>query len=1366
MHRPRRLKITDLNPHLICVLCGGYYVDATTIIECLHSFCKACIVRYLETNKYCPICDVQVHKTRPLQNIRSDKTLQDIVYKLVPGLFQKEMRYRREFYAKHPEAQPTSHIDQGEDSDQSHIYTPDESISLSLEYFRSPTSDKEEFPTRRFLQCPAAVTVAHLQKLIRAKYGLSAEHRVDIMHMDDPLNEEFTLMDVAYIYRWRRKGPLHLYYRIFEYCQLSNKRMKLDVGTSVNAVAVASAKEEDEGTVKTEPMDIDIIRTSVESEHEKVQNVEEVKNIVSNEENKNTGTESWKEVQIQISENGVMSVTDITVPPVIENNNNTVMTNCIPVSDEGSKISLILYGNEQKTRPTEGIQKETRHMLSSKEFECCKPNIMEESRTPATVSSTVSTIATKSTQPLSSAAGMAITTSLVSTTLEGSKKREHVKTSSAENVMKSSAVESAVMKNSTDANFPANQSDILLPVLVTSAALSPCSVSTVTSSGTISSVASSQQTVEVTASNRKSTNSCNKSIKHGCLLSETKFSAVPSSLKHSQLTQSQPLALKVGHISSGSSGKEPSKVTDGVDLSAKRDTPKMAVVAPTQSVVTNSASSKKPFNSSSSSSPVGYKTLKTPPRSWNQSITRLSFLSSTKNNSYMANTVGVSCDGRRSGDTAGKGGDSSGTVGSGSKGMGCGNNTVPVKPNRFFRMRNMPRYLGNPASGVKPMYQVASVNKQELVTQTTGHTSVVKPVYQVASSTSQHNTLPSHSSSGNLMPMYHIAGSGGGNKLDTTLASSVTHTSCSKPVMTGYIGNQQGSKMDSGVSVPVVSPSSGSKQVSHQSTNPQQNNKLDCSIATQCVTQTITDTKPVSSGIVGLSQQYYNKIADSGTTVHTSLASSSSKSMPSMCSAQSGSSDLSTASSIGKSREGNNSKQESGLPLISGVKSPHQVGSMTPNKPDSVTPPVSKHGSVTLMKIDPKTLSPIVVGASSSPGTPPLSLSPSPQSSNPSQSSMMPQNLKTHTPQFPLPAHSSSNRSSASPNNPMGSPFLPNLLYSSFPFTGMSVGVGGSRMGGGPPPLVRAGTGIGLGAYHPLPPSINMLFNPHHRSLTHNSTTTPGCQSSVPPPAVQRIPASNPQPKGCLASANSSVSPNSGVNTPGSGKLPTNNGAGHLSPQNISHQKTPPPTSHSPSASQQLKLRTSQPLSSQNSTTTQVPSLQTVRETVTNHQKAAVGKREQKAVADVNTVPVVRTVNGEQSSGEVLGKKSDNGTASEIGIEGGGGKGNREQGSSNSSSKASSCSRVGDGGGGSGGGGVGTSMAPEQGIASVNNSVCKKKTFTEGSECEQTSCAGKEEAVDVTQNQTKLKQEAKETGSDKGNDSGETVETRKQLEKT
>ncbi|KFM66002.1 Polycomb complex protein BMI-1, partial [Stegodyphus mimosarum] len=94
MQSSGKIKVADLNKLLTCVLCKGYYIDATTIIECLHSFCRTCIVRYLQTNKFCPTCEVQVHKTRPLVNIRSDQTLQDIVYKLVPGLFKNEMKRR------------------------------------------------------------------------------------------------------------------------------------------------------------------------------------------------------------------------------------------------------------------------------------------------------------------------------------------------------------------------------------------------------------------------------------------------------------------------------------------------------------------------------------------------------------------------------------------------------------------------------------------------------------------------------------------------------------------------------------------------------------------------------------------------------------------------------------------------------------------------------------------------------------------------------------------------------------------------------------------------------------------------------------------------------------------------------------------------------------------------------------------------------------------------------------------------------------------------------------------------------------------------------------------------------------------------
>ncbi|MFT7809388.1 polycomb complex protein BMI-1-like [Arapaima gigas] len=199
MHRTTRIKITDLNPHLMCVLCGGYFIDATTIVECLHSFCKMCIVRYLETSKFCPICDVQVHKTKPLLNIRSDKTLQDIVYKLVPGLFKNEMKRRRDFYAEHPseDAANGSNEDRGEVADEDkRIITDDEIISLSIEFF--------EQNNKRYLQCPAAMTVMHLRKFLRSKMDIPCTFQIEVMYEDEPLKDYYTLMDIAYIYTWRR----------------------------------------------------------------------------------------------------------------------------------------------------------------------------------------------------------------------------------------------------------------------------------------------------------------------------------------------------------------------------------------------------------------------------------------------------------------------------------------------------------------------------------------------------------------------------------------------------------------------------------------------------------------------------------------------------------------------------------------------------------------------------------------------------------------------------------------------------------------------------------------------------------------------------------------------------------------------------------------------------------------------------------------------------------------------------------------------------------------------------------------------------------------------------------------------------------
>ncbi|XP_062451668.1 polycomb group RING finger protein 2 isoform X1 [Rhea pennata] len=304
MHRTTRIKITELNPHLMCALCGGYFIDATTIVECLHSFCKTCIVRYLETNKYCPMCDVQVHKTRPLLSIRSDKTLQDIVYKLVPGLFKDEMKRRRDFYAAYPVAEVPngSNEDRGEVAEQDKGgLADDEIVSLSIEFhegtsklgllplpvpdapclipsppfpaFSSPLprglafaflppprpgreeksgavengdAQKEKRTGVRFLRCPAAMTVMHLAKFLRNKMDVPSKYKVEVLYGDEPLKEYYTLMDIAYIYPWRRNGPLPLKYRVQPAC----KRLKLSQPPNSEGTNTSGASECESGSDK------------------------------------------------------------------------------------------------------------------------------------------------------------------------------------------------------------------------------------------------------------------------------------------------------------------------------------------------------------------------------------------------------------------------------------------------------------------------------------------------------------------------------------------------------------------------------------------------------------------------------------------------------------------------------------------------------------------------------------------------------------------------------------------------------------------------------------------------------------------------------------------------------------------------------------------------------------------------------------------------------------------------------------------------------------------------------------------------------------------------------------------------------------
>ncbi|XP_071812375.1 uncharacterized protein [Apostichopus japonicus] len=261
--------LTDATTLTECLHSCKYLIDATTLTECLHSFCRSCLVRYLHTSQHCPKCDTLVHKTRPLLNASSsqsarspgnlgvDRVLQNIVYKLVPGLFKDEMKKRRDFYTRNPQAgtssgnSPVDLEARGEVSEEALvIYSDDEHMNLSLEYYvpyrrkvleEKNHGDKEKNKKRtndddsmndddivhkRYLRCPAAVCVKHIKKFIRNKFDLKPNYEIEITHMDnedDSLPDDYTLMDVAYIYTWRRNGPLPLVFRVF---QEANKRQK------------------------------------------------------------------------------------------------------------------------------------------------------------------------------------------------------------------------------------------------------------------------------------------------------------------------------------------------------------------------------------------------------------------------------------------------------------------------------------------------------------------------------------------------------------------------------------------------------------------------------------------------------------------------------------------------------------------------------------------------------------------------------------------------------------------------------------------------------------------------------------------------------------------------------------------------------------------------------------------------------------------------------------------------------------------------------------------------------------------------------------------------------------------------------------
>ncbi|XP_039256054.1 polycomb group RING finger protein 3-like [Styela clava] len=213
----RNVKLRDLNEHITCFVCGGYLIEATTIVDCLHTFCKSCLIKRLLSKNYdCPKCGNQIHHSHPLQYIGYDRTLQDVVNKLVPSLQRLETAREEKFYhergldcpRKDVVAIKTENLTSPEDRGKSQNYhRHDEQIQISL----VRGSDKLKTLEKPFMICSVNATIKILKKFVAKNIGITSE--LDILCNEEILGRDHSLKFVL-VTRWRSKAqPLLLEYR-------------------------------------------------------------------------------------------------------------------------------------------------------------------------------------------------------------------------------------------------------------------------------------------------------------------------------------------------------------------------------------------------------------------------------------------------------------------------------------------------------------------------------------------------------------------------------------------------------------------------------------------------------------------------------------------------------------------------------------------------------------------------------------------------------------------------------------------------------------------------------------------------------------------------------------------------------------------------------------------------------------------------------------------------------------------------------------------------------------------------------------------------------------------------------------------------
>ena len=100
MRTNARVNVNDIKMHLTCHMCSGYFRDAHTVVECLHTFCKSCImIHFKKGERSCPYCHRELSSANPEMMLRFDHTMQCLVDKIFPDIQTADREREEAFYA-------------------------------------------------------------------------------------------------------------------------------------------------------------------------------------------------------------------------------------------------------------------------------------------------------------------------------------------------------------------------------------------------------------------------------------------------------------------------------------------------------------------------------------------------------------------------------------------------------------------------------------------------------------------------------------------------------------------------------------------------------------------------------------------------------------------------------------------------------------------------------------------------------------------------------------------------------------------------------------------------------------------------------------------------------------------------------------------------------------------------------------------------------------------------------------------------------------------------------------------------------------------------------------------------------------------